>query len=707
MSLVRTLVVFGVCVLFGLAGCSSTGGAPVSIAGTWEFQIVGSTCPEAGSAVFDLDGSPASFQVAQSGINVSAQFVDAGSQCTLNATYRGDEVRGSLVVEDGARVITGTVEGYARVFGNERQVDGWVRIESDTGGPCENAIIEFCAKVMGEQDDTVIIQQCPPVDIVFIMDTSGSLEDEAEAICEAISGVEQNLTDLGLEQIRTRILGITETTTVTETGSTAPSPEFDCLENSVYREVGGDGENHPQVPGNPWPRATYERDAGNIETIDPSVLNPFDDESEEYWGPATALIAAGYAWLPSATGEPPTVRIIVPISDESPQTGRDECWTVDRAAVDNAARVSVENAVRVSPILGFNSNRDPCIAELMQRLATRTGGIFLTTSPAVQGADTTTDPLTEEIANFIFQIVLAACEGRSGTVPLPPLPAPPPAPTQLPDSVETLIAFDENGEPFLIDPATAVATPMFEMRDGTDPAAEIENPVVSSSVYVPSRGEYWLGTGERGDLENSILVLDVSSGAVTVLNADSSAFPGLAIDGSGNVFAKRKGLLLSLDTQISPGASTVVGSGQDGPGNGITFGGTTLLGSIGTQLYTIDTTNGQTLLIGPVDLQGFSSVELAALGSSFAINSMTTASDATIYGILQQRAGGGGFPDNEPAFLVRIEPGGFLTGETISPVATRVGLIRSLQEGSFSADGLAFVPTSILQNLPRVSPRID
>ncbi len=90
----------------------------------------------------------------------------------------------------------------------------------------------------------------------------------------------------------------------------------------------------------------------------------------EAWGPATAVVAAGFAWTTSS-------RVIVPISDEGPYNG-DPCDDPgpDRDAIENAIVVANENGVIVSPIAGTGIGGEECVATLGQDLAAGTGGTW-------------------------------------------------------------------------------------------------------------------------------------------------------------------------------------------------------------------------------------------------------------------------------------------------------------------------------------------
>ena len=190
---------------------------------------------------------------------------------------------------------------------------------------------------------------CPPVDLVFVMDTSGSMSDEGEALCAIIGQVVADLLADGI-QVTPTILGITANT-------------FSCLEDNVLNLLGS------TVPG---------PDPG------PPLNHPED------WGPATAVVAGNFSWLPGA------VRVIVPISDEAAQNGGSSCTQADQDSIDNAIVVAVANGVFVSPISGTGSQA--CVIALANDLAAGTGGsAFVSTNPKL------------DLATAISDLVLDAC----------------------------------------------------------------------------------------------------------------------------------------------------------------------------------------------------------------------------------------------------------------------------------------------------------
>lgn len=177
---------------------------------------------------------------------------------------------------------------------------------------------------------------CPPVDIVFIMDTSGSMRDEAAVLCSQVFSIGQELADAGINATINSI-GITE----------IPGGPFACLFDTVVDGFGS------TVPGN-------------------LLTCPFPGGSDPYesWGPATAIIAQYYPWAPGAT------RIIIPMSDEGPCNGSrpNGCNDPgdDRDSIENAIAVCLANNVIASPIAGTSS--DACVINLGTALAKGTGG---------------------------------------------------------------------------------------------------------------------------------------------------------------------------------------------------------------------------------------------------------------------------------------------------------------------------------------------
>lgn len=209
-----------------------------------------------------------------------------------------------------------------------------------------------------------VFELCPQVDLVFVMDTSGSMDDEAEALCGIIADVESELEALGAE-LQVTILGITE--------DADDDSDFPCLTDNVADLLG------TPVPG-----------------VDDQI-----DDTED-WGPAVAVVAARFPWIAGA------LRVVVPISDEDPQDGN-SCFDPgsDRDAIDNAIVQANANDVTVSPILANQADADEddltCVEPLMNALADATDG----------EVNTSLEP-GDDLADAINSLIRAACEFVAG-----------------------------------------------------------------------------------------------------------------------------------------------------------------------------------------------------------------------------------------------------------------------------------------------------
>jgi len=161
-----------------------------------------------------------------------------------------------------------------------------------------------------------------PMEIVFLMDVSGSMNDEGLLLCESITSVEAELESLGLD-VTVHLLSIWQFGWETNF--------FPCLTATVL-DVTGVGLH------------------------------------QESWGPATTAMADLFPW------SAPT-RIIVPMSDEGPFQGN-PCNDPgdDRDSITDAIAAANANGVFVSPIMG--SGAGPCTVGLGQDLADGTGGLL-------------------------------------------------------------------------------------------------------------------------------------------------------------------------------------------------------------------------------------------------------------------------------------------------------------------------------------------
>jgi sugar lactone lactonase YvrE len=212
--------------------------------------------------------------------------------------------------------------------------------------------------------------ECPPVEVVFIMDTSASMDDEAAALCAGLPQVAASLSAAGLD-VSTTTLSICN----------LPGGAYACLENTVIALLGS------AVPGSP--------------PAEIAVLGACPGGNEvcsEDWGRATAVVAGLFPW--AARGE--SVRVVIPIADEGPWCG-DPASGNDQLSITHAIGVANANGVFVSPIVG--SGASAAVLALAEQLAVGTGGeSFSSSKPSI------------DIAESIVNLVLAACAKQPACV---------------------------------------------------------------------------------------------------------------------------------------------------------------------------------------------------------------------------------------------------------------------------------------------------
>jgi len=189
----------------------------------------------------------------------------------------------------------------------------------------------------------------PTVDLIFILDTSGSMSDEASSLQSAIQNIESSLASNSNFNINFKTLAI------------YPRYDYTCnvCESSVY------------------------------ETIPNSTVNQYED-----WGPAVYDMATKYTgWNTGA------IKVLVPISDEGPQDG-EPVDSADKAIAQQAAKAAQDNDVYVIPVLGNGAGSD--VENLATIIAGRTGKVLKTT----EGTFT-----PEQMENAIKQIIAEAYGG--------------------------------------------------------------------------------------------------------------------------------------------------------------------------------------------------------------------------------------------------------------------------------------------------------
>jgi hypothetical protein len=270
---------------------------------------------------------------------------------------------------------------------NENGVPDFVDIRDETSYDCdqsgvpdeceldcnENGFHDSCDIADGTSldcDENGIPDECaacPPLDLVFLMDTSGSMQDEGVSLCASIDDVVSDLALRGIV-VHPEILAIAPH----EAADLPPcvSGIADSVEARFDETVPGD---NGVCPG--------------------TLTAGGNTEKDENWGTATAIVAERYPWTTGA------IRVIVPVSDEGACLG-DDCYDPgeDRDAVANAIVVANDNDVIVSPIAADGSS--DCVVTLAQDLAAGTGGVFFeSTDPGADLSGAITE-LVEEVCRL-------------------------------------------------------------------------------------------------------------------------------------------------------------------------------------------------------------------------------------------------------------------------------------------------------------------
>jgi len=198
-------------------------------------------------------------------------------------------------------------------------------------------VCDISAQISTDCDSNNVPDECKacgaPVEMVFAVDTSGSMDDEADVICTNINAI---ITSLQAE-------GITVDATIYGIGSTDEgTPAFNCLEATVAAGIGS-----TDVPGSP-PNTVV----GNT-TYDQNTLAQGCGTAtgpEEDWGRAMSIIAGRFPWQQNS------IRLAVTVSDEGAWCGSNAgadsgVNEADRDAALWAGQTAASNRVIASVIL--------------------------------------------------------------------------------------------------------------------------------------------------------------------------------------------------------------------------------------------------------------------------------------------------------------------------------------------------------------------
>ena len=201
------------------------------------------------------------------------------------------------------------------------------------------------------------------VDVIILVDTSASMIDDLDSLCDGLPNTLKSVRESGLSA-QARVVGIKD--------------KYTCAQDTARSLIAGS-------------------------TV-------ADDED---WGIAIAELADGYAWQPSA------LRLMIPLSDAGPASGNPvNDPGPDRDVTTRAIRAAVANKVILSPLLASpdpdTSADDRARFEaLAQDMASKTGGrVFVSSGPS-------------DLPQAIAQLIAAAIETKAGlTAVAAAIPAP-------------------------------------------------------------------------------------------------------------------------------------------------------------------------------------------------------------------------------------------------------------------------------------------
>ena len=137
-------------------------------------------------------------------------------------------------------------------------------------------------------EDATELADCPDIEVVFVIDTSESMNQFILGVCAAI---DEAMDDLAQDAVTvySELLSI-------EAGTACSCSSCESTLPNVHDRYGDEAIGYPEVPRL-------------------GLCNPGTDGDEEDWAPATAIVAANKSWTEGG------IRIIVPISDEGPRCG--------------------------------------------------------------------------------------------------------------------------------------------------------------------------------------------------------------------------------------------------------------------------------------------------------------------------------------------------------------------------------------------------
>lgn len=263
--------------------------------------------------------------------------------------------------------------------GHQGKFPGWVSPPCwyDTNDCNGNGVPDACDIQSGTSNDCDgdgVPDDCAwtecRIEIVFLMDTSTSMCEEAAALCDAIQDIECDLYNDHGRRVQSHVWGITyDSYDYCNTGD----PCVGLMTTTVLDELG------PIVPGNPTCCGVLDECFGG---------------NSENWGPAISIVSELFPW-DIATN----VRLVIPVTDEGPYCGNTcENPGFDLEALEHAIAMAQANGVKVSPIVGTGGGDEACVQNLATLIADATGGTMFLSVDA-----------QNDLSDGLFDIIWDSC----------------------------------------------------------------------------------------------------------------------------------------------------------------------------------------------------------------------------------------------------------------------------------------------------------